>query len=105
MGFPRARVLAQLLEWYGVEVSPTLISSAHRGGDGRGAEVGRTGLWRICIPSGMWTDGRIKVRENQRILTKAVYLVLGVPLEGQKELLGMWISENEGARILALGLY
>jgi transposase-like protein len=40
----------------------------------------------------------IKVRENQRILNKAVYLVLGITLEGQKELLGMWISENEGAK-------
>jgi transposase-like protein len=40
----------------------------------------------------------IKVRENQRILNKAVYLVLAVTLEGQKELLGMWISENEGAK-------
>lgn len=46
----------------------------------------------------MWIDGRVKVRENQRVSNKAVYLALGVTMEGQKELLGMWMSENEGAR-------
>jgi putative transposase len=40
----------------------------------------------------------VKVKENQRLLNKAVYLALGVTLEGKKELLGMWISENEGAK-------
>jgi putative transposase len=38
------------------------------------------------------------VRENQRVINKAVYLALGVTMEGQKELLGMWMSENEGAK-------
>lgn len=38
------------------------------------------------------------MKENQRLLNKAVYLALGVTLEGKKELLGMWISENEGAK-------
>ncbi len=40
----------------------------------------------------------VKVRENQRVINKAVYLALGVTMEGQKELLGMWMSENEGAK-------
>src|SRR5690348_4274786 len=40
----------------------------------------------------------VKVRENQRVINKALYLALGVDLEGQKELLGMWISHNEGAK-------
>jgi transposase-like protein len=31
------------------------------------------------------------VRENQRIINKAVYLALGVTMEGHKELLGMWM--------------
>ena len=38
------------------------------------------------------------MRENQRVRNLAVYLVLGVTMEGQKELLGMWMSENEGAK-------
>ncbi len=32
------------------------------------------------------------------MINKAVYLALGVNMEGQKELLGMWLSENEGAK-------
>ena len=50
------------------------------------------------IPLSMSTDGRVKVRENQRVLNKAIYLALGVDMDGQKELLGMWISQNEGAK-------
>jgi transposase-like protein len=46
----------------------------------------------------MWIDGRVKVRENQRVLNKALYLALGVDMDGQKELLGMWMAQNEGAK-------
>jgi transposase-like protein len=40
----------------------------------------------------------VKVREDKRIMNKAVYLALGVNMDGHKELLGMWISQNEGAK-------
>ena len=40
----------------------------------------------------------IKIREDKRVIGKSIYLALGVNLEGQKELLGLWISENEGAK-------
>lgn len=40
----------------------------------------------------------IKVHQDKRVINKAVYLALGVNLEGHKELLGIWISENEGAK-------
>jgi putative transposase len=40
----------------------------------------------------------VKVRENQRVINKAIYLALGVTMEGHKDLLGMWISPNEGAK-------
>ena len=40
----------------------------------------------------------IKVRQDNRIIKKSVYLALGVNKEGLKELLGLWISENEGAK-------
>ena len=38
------------------------------------------------------------MREDKQIINKAIYLALGVNLEGKKELLGMWISQNEGAK-------
>ncbi len=40
----------------------------------------------------------VKIRQDKRGINKAVYLALGVNLEGHKELLGMWLSENEGAK-------
>ncbi|CAK1710679.1 transposase [Vibrio crassostreae] len=40
----------------------------------------------------------MKVRQNKQVINKAIYLALGVNMEGQKELLGMWTSETEGAR-------
>jgi putative transposase len=45
-----------------------------------------------------WTAWRVKVKENQRVSNKAVYLALGVTLSGNKELLGMWLAQNEGAK-------
>jgi putative transposase len=40
----------------------------------------------------------LKIRQDKRVINKAIYLVLGINIEGHKELLGMWISENEGAK-------
>ena len=40
----------------------------------------------------------IKVRQDNKVINKAFYLALGVNIEGQKELLGIWISQNEGAK-------
>ena len=38
-------------------------------------------------------------RQDNRIITKCVYSVLGINMEGHKEILGTWISENESAKI------
>ncbi len=47
----------------------------------------------------IWLDALIiKVREHNRVMNKAVYLVLGVNLSGNKELLGLWIAQTEGAK-------
>lgn len=40
----------------------------------------------------------VKIRQDKQVINKSVYLALGVNMEGQKELLGMWLSENEGAK-------
>lgn len=40
----------------------------------------------------------IKCHQDKRVINKAIYLALAVNLEGQKELLGLWISENEGSK-------
>ena len=40
----------------------------------------------------------VKARDNHTIINKAVYLAIGVNIEGKKELLGIWISKTEGAK-------
>ena len=40
----------------------------------------------------------VKVRQDKRILNKAVYVALGIDLEGKKDILGLWMSENESAK-------
>jgi putative transposase len=40
----------------------------------------------------------VKVRDGAHILNKAIYLVIGVNLEGIKEALGMWVAQSEGAK-------
>jgi putative transposase len=40
----------------------------------------------------------IKIRQDKQVINKSVYLALGVNMDGHKELLGLWLSENEGAK-------
>lgn len=83
---------------YGVEVSATLISEITTDLD---AEVT---AWRTRPLSAVWPivyfDGIvIHVRgANGRVTQHTVYVALGVNLEGHKELLGLWLGENEGAK-------
>ena len=40
----------------------------------------------------------LKIRQDKRVINKAIYLALGIDLEGHKELLGPWLAEIEGAK-------
>lgn len=47
----------------------------------------------------VWMDAiHFKVREQRRVISKAVYCIIGVNIEGQKELLGLYLGESEGAK-------
>jgi putative transposase len=84
-------------EMYGVEVSPALISAVT---DKLIPEVEQ---WQNrpldeCYPV-IWMDAmHFKVREDGRVKSKAVYVILGINDQGIKEVLGLYISESEGAR-------
>ena len=41
---------------------------------------------------------RVKIRTDHTVTNQAVYQALGVNMEGEKELLGLWIAQNEGAK-------
>jgi putative transposase len=80
-----------------VEVSPTLISNVTeavmdevRQWQSRPLEQVYPIVYVDCL--------MVKVRENQRVLNKALYLALAVNLNGHKELLGLWIAQTEGAK-------
>ena len=90
-------VQAQLEEMYGVEVSPSLISQVTDG------VLDEVKAWQsrplASLYPIVWFDALVvKVRENARVTNKAVHLVLGVNLNGKKELLGFWNAQNEGAK-------
>jgi putative transposase len=89
-------IQAQLEELYGVEVSPALISNV--------TEAVREELeaWQsrplAALYPVIYFDALVvKSRENGPVRNKAVYLALGINLEGEKELLGLWIGQSEGA--------
>ncbi|WP_416373530.1 IS256 family transposase [Mycoplasmopsis felis] len=47
----------------------------------------------------VFIDGiRFKVKEENRLVEKSVYIVMGYTLEGQKDVLGFWIGESESAK-------
>lgn len=46
----------------------------------------------------VWMDGIVfKVRENSRVVEKTIYIVIGMNIEGKKEILGIWLGKNEAA--------
>ena len=50
----------------------------------------------------VWLDGIVvKVHQDNQVLNKTIYLALAINMEGYKELLGIWISEHEGASFWA----
>ena len=90
-------IQAQLEEMYGVEISPALISNV------TDSVMEDVQAWQTrpldAIYPIVWFDAlQVKVRHEQRVINKALYIALAVNLEGQKEILGMWISQNEGAK-------
>ena len=47
----------------------------------------------------VYLDGIVvKIRQDKQVINKFIFLALGVNLQGQKELLGLWLAENEGAK-------
>jgi putative transposase len=86
-----------LVESYGTEVSPDLISTVT---DGVLAEVT---AWQArpleaVYPVVFFDALRVKIREDNVVRNKAVYLALGVRRDGSREILGLWIETTEGAK-------
>jgi putative transposase len=86
-----------LLEIYKVEVSTALITNATE------SVAEEVRIWQnrpldAVYPIVYFDAIVVKIRHEGRVLNRAIYLALGITLEGRKEVLGMWSSDNEGAR-------
>lgn len=85
-----------LRDIYGVEASASLISRITDKVMPQVAEWQARGL--DAVYPIVFLDGIVfKVRKDGRVINKCVYSVLGINLEGKKEILGIWMSENESA--------
>lgn len=86
-----------LLEIYKVEVSGALISNV------TDAVIEEVKAWQNrslepVYPIVYFDAIVVKIRHEGKVTNRAIYLALAITLEGRKEVLGMWTSENEGAR-------
>jgi putative transposase len=96
-GMSTRQIKQHLEEIYQVEVSPSLISSVT---DAISDEVK---AWQSrpldSVYSILYLDALVvKVRESSHIQNKAVHLILGINTVGRKEVLGLWVTQNEGAK-------
>jgi putative transposase len=90
-------IQAHLSELYGTEISPSLISTV------TDAVVDEVAKWQARPLDPIWPilylDALVlKVRDQGVVQNKHVYLALGINLEGKKEVLGLWMEPNEGAK-------
>src|SRR5947209_13157116 len=96
-GMTQREIQGHLEEIYGVEISPSLISTV------TDAVLDEVRAWQArpldAVHPVLFLDAlQVKVKSQGRVVNKAIYLAFGVNLHGLKEVLGMWASEAEGAK-------
>lgn len=96
-GLSTRDIQAHLEEIYGVEVSPQLISTVTEEIKTEVVQWQNRPLTKI-YPLVFLDALRINIRKDGRVVKCAVYVAIGVNVSGKKECLGLWVSENEGAK-------
>jgi len=95
-GMTTADISGHVKEIYGVSVSAGTISNVTNKITDHIREWQDRPLEPVYFM--VWMDGVVmKVRQNGKVINKCIYLVLGLKKDGTKEILGMWIAENESA--------
>lgn len=96
-GMTTRDIAASFKEMYGADVSHTLISKVTesvleevQAWQNRPLDAVYPILYLDCIV--------VKCHQDKRVINKAIYLALAINCEGRKELLGLWIAENEGSK-------
>jgi putative transposase len=96
-GMSTRDIVATFKEMYGADVSATLISKVTE------SVIDRVIQWQnrpldAVYPIVYLDCIVVKIRQNKRVINKSIYIALGVKLDGNKEVLGLWLSETEGAK-------
>jgi putative transposase len=96
-GMTVREIQGHLAELYGIDVSPELISAV------TDAVLDEIAEWQNrpleALYSLVFFDAlRVKIRDEGTVRNKAVYVALGVRVDGRKEILGLWIEQTEGAK-------
>jgi putative transposase len=96
-GMSTRDIQAEIKDMYGTDVSPTLISHV------TDSILDEVKAWQnrpldMLYPIVFLDAIVVKIKEGRQIINKAVYIALGINTEGQKEVLGLWVSKNEGAK-------
>ena len=87
---------AQIREVYGYNISDSTISNVTAKVNTLITEWQSRPLSSVYFV--VWMDGIVfKVRQNGKVINKTIYLAVGLNSEGHKEMLGMWLGENESA--------
>ena len=96
-GFSTRDIQDHLQQIYGVDMSPTLVSNL------TDRLLPRIQEWQNRPLHPLYTvvflDAiHYKVREEGRLVSKAAYMVIGIDIEGQKDVLGIWIGQSESSK-------
>jgi putative transposase len=96
-GMSVREIQGHLRELYGLDVSPDLVSAV------TDAVLDEVTSWQnrpldAVYPLVFFDALRVKVRDESVVRNKAVHVALGVRADGTKEILGLWIEQNEGAK-------
>jgi putative transposase len=96
-GMTTREIQGHLQEIYGVEVSPSLISEV------TDAVIEELKAWQSrplepLYPILFLDALMVKMRHEGKVENRAVYVAIGIDLDGRKDVLGLWTSANEGAK-------
>ena len=96
-GMTNREIVAFFKEMYDADVSASLISKV------TDAVIEQVTEWQNRALDSLYPVVYldcivVKVRQHSNVINKSVYLALGINMDGQKELLGMWIAQTEGAK-------
>src|SRR5689334_7884042 len=96
-GMSTREIVGHLRELYGIEVSPDLVSAV------TDAVLDEIAAWQArplepVYPLVFFDALRVKIRDEGLVRNKAVHIALGVRADGTKEILGLWLEQNEGAK-------